>query len=181
MDTVEPFLDPEQKKTMDRKTFEDLYRRYVEIFNSLENVWTKHIVLKKMAGYEAYETFRKVMSKDIRVFHEALADQEAAEFDLQELLDDSRSITFTVDEGYFTVHETCDVKRDFDKLCRELGEGDELLTRFVACLIDKQKQDLSLFYEKYVELAGGGNGYSLFSHRGEQSGWRAGTRRGSGI
>ena len=27
MDTVEPFLDPEQKKTMDRKTFEDLYRR----------------------------------------------------------------------------------------------------------------------------------------------------------
>ncbi len=154
-----PYLEPDGMQKADRQKMQSFYERSIEILDSLEKYFAQipEETRVGLPGYDVYETFRKALSKDIRAFGNALKDPEALEFDLVQILEDSRSEILTVDadtirknggalstrlhvtgaqEGYFTVHETFDYDAEFDAVCKDVVGGDEGKLGFVKMLLD---------------------------------------------
>ncbi|MCR5625384.1 MAG: hypothetical protein K6G11_09150, partial [Lachnospiraceae bacterium] len=89
---IQTHLESGEQKLMSRKELEDIYEKYIKCAYTYESIDTSLLSKNEM---DTYWKFRNVIAKDIKLFHDALADKNVDEFNFKDLFEDSRSVTVT--------------------------------------------------------------------------------------
>ena len=184
LDEMTPYLDINAPKMIPRETLKKICEEYTHALSAMEDYWSgKHEVARqKISDYKHYVKLRRIMSKDIHTFERLLLDENKNEFDLVEAMEQSRSVTITIDEknkekalggvasnrihikndnvdGYFTVHDKpYDIDEKLGEVKDTYGGDNEIAKQFLDYLLrpDKEGSFTSLvgmqFEEKNAEV-----------------------------
>ena len=175
LSSLDQYMDPENPKKIDKVTFAQVLNKYVAFQKKLESFEPSD------AGKNVYEKFRKALAKDIRLFYKAIDNSDEDEFDLQDLFEQSRSVTLKVNEedinknggylssririnmvspegqhmdGYFTPHtEFLTFKDELKTVFDEVSGNDPVKRDFFAYVLDVNSKNKSKLLTKY-EICG---------------------------